>query len=362
MKICYFFAASALMLAACATNKPAEGTADETTDTKHVTAEQKTESQTAEDPVEALVEMFEVMNTERRAAPEYFADDAKFSFIASALAPEPFGLERANQMNEQTLAMSSDLEAKPLRIIDIGGNVYIVQVYLTGTFDQPVGEMKPTNEKIGMGMVQIYTFGDDGKIKHVEMLRDEMTMMVQTGRMKNPLGATAPIREMPTTEPVVLQADESQNQQLVEQYGKHRELFRARPRNEEAILAVFAEGVEIGMPPRPGFGATELVEQGRMFAQALTEGSSEVEGMWTAGDLLVVRAVGKAKHSGTIGPFEATDKWAMNPYFDFIQFKDGKVVAMSGYNNPLYTMKSLGLFPPPQQKSGDASGEASSAK
>lgn len=121
---------------------------------------------------------------------ELYAVDATKGTVGPDGFHEMKGVDVIEKQTAQMVATAPDLQWKSLRVLerdDLIADEYVV-----------VGTNGATHKRAGVRGIALYWFDDEGKVKRERVYIDQLTMLVQTGRVEGTAPEAAPL---PQSEP-----------------------------------------------------------------------------------------------------------------------------------------------------------------
>lgn len=256
------------------------------------------------------------------------------------------GGDELEKQAAQMFSMAPDMRWATTRVFQ-NGDVIACEYVVTGTHE---------GKKIGVRGLAIDWFDDEGKIKKERVYLDQITGMVQAGRIpgKAPDPAAAPTGEAPW---IVAKADDTEGK-LVETYKAGWPVAWGKKDRKayEGLLAddFVQEDVAWGMTAK---GKTEAGKGMEKFTKAVPDVAVTVDSAWAAGDSVIAELTMKGTQKGALGPVKATNKPFTGHMVNVADYKDGKLVRSTVYMNALEILGQLGVAPNPPEKKADAKGE-----
>lgn len=113
----------------------------------------------------------------------------------------------------------------------------------------------------------------------------------------------------------------------------------------EALVADDAEVIDFdGTVERGPAGARKFAE---LYAAAFPDGKLEITSIASAGDTVIIEAIGRGTHDGPFGDIPATHRYAELPYCDILTFRGDKIARDRQYGDMATLLTQLGLMPEP---------------
>jgi predicted ester cyclase len=285
------------------------------------------------------------------------------SYTAHAVGgmPEMKGADAVIAFFKDQKTAMPDWKLQPQLVMVSGRNILAVNL-VTGTHSGPMktmmGEMKPTNKKLGMMWFHRLQIDDANKATDEYAYADMHTMMGQLGMAHKGMPATRPamdkgIEGAPVT---VVTADDAKEKANLEAVKKGNDAFIA---NKPAdLMATMADNaVEHDMTGEKDTTGKKNIEKGfTTFRSAWTDVKTNDVNMWAAGDWVIQTLKFEGKHDKDLGKIKKTGKTVSLDVTEVMHFKDGKIDHMWRFGNGMDMAVQLGLMPAPGAAAGDMKG------
>lgn len=279
-----------------------------------------------------------------------YAPGATSDFVDSGMPPATGFAEIQEKHSKPFLDAFPDAKGTVELTLISGRNAATVALY-TGThtapLKSPMGEIPPTNKKIGMRVAHMAHFTDDGHAVDKQWFYNDIgTMMSQLGLSPAP---ARPVTETANPhETVVAKDDDTEKKNLAtvttlgDAFNKH---------DTKAIDAVLADDLkwgEIGMPK--DWNKKEAVAAHGELFKGFPDLKFTPGTQFAAGDWVVQQGVMTGTNKGDMPTMhiKKTGKPVNLNYLQFWKFnKDGKIAESWGYWNGAAMAMQLGMMPPP---------------
>lgn len=342
------FIGLSLLVAACGAGGPEPQAGPEAPPAPAVDAPEPSgpEEDLAAKHIETLAAAYADYNAEK-SIEKYWADDCVAAAFddEGATAKGPAAISK--MLVEMQRAKFPDMKAVPGRIIVLDENTLLVEAVYNGTHkgDLPDGT-KADGKKIGGTAAHLYTFGDDGKVKELKLMANQLRSFVQLGMVPPmaPDGKLPRVTELPSGEPTIVRGEgDAKNVEVLQKLNEASHLAK----DMDAWSALLAKEVAVGFPADPDYAGVEKQRKlNEPFVKAFTKESLDFVATYAVADYAVVVVKNTATHSGKVGPFPVTNKQFTRHYIDVARIEGGKIAEIASYHNPITAMKQLGLFPP----------------
>ena len=245
-----------------------------------------------------------------------------------------------------------DLKLSPQLVMVSGRNiigVFMMTGTHTGVMKSPMGEIPPTNKKVGQLAFHKLAINDENKATEEWEYYDPGTMIGQLGLM--PKGAP-PMR--PALEkgwdgaPIIVVAAETDvEKKNLEVVKKGNEAFMAKkPADWTALYTDDAfEADQAG--DKDMKGKKEIQAGAETFLKAFPDIKLETKESFAAGDYVATIGTFSGTNTGPLGPMKPTKKPVTGQYAEVFLMKDGKIAGLWRFRNGMAMAQQLGLAPPP---------------
>jgi steroid delta-isomerase-like uncharacterized protein len=256
-----------------------------------------------------------------------------------------------------------DDKGENLLVLVNGHNVVgVTKTYGTnsGVWKTPMGDMPPSNNKVGIFFAQQMELGDDGKVKHEWDWFDLATIM---GQMKpdpkHPV--RAPMEKAPMATEIVVAKDDATEKANVETAKKLAEAFSKHDVKAVGdLLADDAVWSEQSMPKDET--KKELLENEPKFWKAFSDMKITPDKVWAAGDYVAATGTMEGTNDGDLPMMglKKTGKHVSVPHLVVFKLKDGKIKNAWLFSQGIAFASQLGMMPPTDKK--DEKKDAKDAK
>jgi predicted ester cyclase len=239
------------------------------------------------------------------------------------------------------------------QLIVVSGRTILSVVLVTGTqsgpMKTPMGEVAPTNKKVGYLMFHRLAISQDNKATDEWVFSDARTMMAQLGLAPKNARPSRPVMDKglegaPIT---VVTADDAKEKANFEASKKLNDAFIAnKPADMTALLTDDVVESDQG-EAQDVTGKQNVVKSFTTFRNAWSDPKLSNVDAWAAGDYVVQTFKFEGKHDKDLGPIKKTGKTVGIDAAEVMHFKDGKVDHIWRFLNGMQMAEQLGLLPPP---------------
>jgi len=298
--------------------------------------------QPAPPTVAAMLELYASVSAGKPAS-DLWSEEAELTPVGSVTGTKR-GRPAVLAYLEATKKAYPDLKIVPVRAWALSKTEVLLEGVFTGKNEGPLLDGTPaTGKYVGGRIAHLATFGDDGKLRSVEVYENELNTVVQLGLIPSMGSFPPPVPRLPTA-PHVLLSGPGDDSALALIKRIDAALYESRDLNQFAKL--YAQDVKVGFPPMPQRSSLESRQnEARPFITANSGDAVEYVKTWNVGGHAIVLAKHSAKHVGKVGPFDATNKTFTRKYIQIARAEGGKVVSFTHHGNSLGPMMQLGLFP-----------------
>jgi predicted ester cyclase len=114
----------------------------------------------------------------------------------------------------------------------------------------------------------------------------------------------------------------------------------------EALGAVIApEGIDHGARPGEPQGLEGAIRSMHWLRSVFSDQRWEIRNVVGEGDMVVVHATHRARHTGELMGIPPTGREVAYDYVHIVRFRDGKVVEHWGVRDDMTLMRQLGVLP-----------------
>jgi len=279
-----------------------------------------------------------------------YTKDATSDFVDSGM-PQAAGWDQISARDKQTTDAFPDVKGS-LEVTLINGHNGATFALLTGThtapMKTPMGDVPPTNKKIGLQIAHLAHFADDGKAVDKEWLYQDMgEMMGQLGLSKAPVRA-ATDKPWHDNEIVVAKDDDNEKKNLatinqtLDAFNKHDAKALGEALDDKIVWS------EQGMP-KDMTNKAEAVKSHEGLMKAFSDVKFSSDTAWAAGDYVVVQGTMTGTNDGAapdMGIAKPTKKAVNLKFAQLFKLKDGKIINSWGYWNSAAFAQQLGMTPP----------------
>jgi predicted ester cyclase len=252
-----------------------------------------------------------------------------------------------------------DMKLSP-QVIAVNGRNLLAVSLMTGThtapLKSPMGELAPTNKKIGMLMFHRIQLDDENKAVEEWAYNDPMTLGSQLGVMPKEAGPGRPALEkgLEGAPIVAVATDDAKEKANIDLFNKSQVAFQSKKAAD--YMAFYAddafESDQAGTVDAKG--KKDIQAGSEMFLKAFPDLKLETPNVFAAGDYVIVLGTLSGTHTGPLGPVKATKKKVASEYAEVVEIKDGKIAKLWRFRNGMSMAQQLGLMPdhatPPAEK------------
>jgi predicted ester cyclase len=209
-----------------------------------------------------------------------------------------------------------------------------------------MGEMPPTNKKVGMFMLHMATFDDANQITEEWWVMDDGTFGAQLG-ISPPMGRPVADKGLDGAPNIVVATDSDVEKANLAALQAGNDAFNKRDLN--AMAATWAPDVieaDQGSPADT-VGTKAVTASSKMFLTAFPDGNVKALKTWAAGDYVVNVASFTGTNNGPMGPMKKTGKAVAMTVAEVVKMDAAKVKHMWRFYNSFAMAKQLGLVPEP---------------
>ena len=283
------------------------------------------------------------------------ADDATHEMPGSGI-PTENGAAAIAEAAKNFKAAFPDMKGQNQLLLINGNHIAAVSLMTgtnTGKMQTPMGEMPPTNKKVGFYTSQLMEVNDQGQSTKEQEYVDFATIMGQLKPdKKHPVRPVEDKLAMPQT--TVVAKDDDKEKANVEADKKLVDAFNAHNAKDfGALLADDLVWTEYAAPK--DMNKAELVKG----TEGLWKGFSDIKlnaaQQWGAGDFVVTSGTMDGTNNGPLadmGIKKATNKKISLPYLEIDQIDGGKVKHTWLFYQSMAMMQQMGMMPAAGQGEG----------
>ena len=280
-----------------------------------------------------------------------YTKDATSDFVDSGMPPATSWqqiMERDKVFTDAFPDIKGDVQ---LTLINgkQGATFALVTGTQTAPLKTPMGEVPPTNKKIGMQVAHAVHFAEDGKAVDKEWFYQDLgEMMGQLGVSKGPVRPAAD-KPWHDNEIVIAKDDETEKKNL----GVAQQMTDAfNKRDMKALAAMLDDKVvwsEQGIA-KDWTSKAETIQAHQRLIKAFSDIKFSSDNAWAAGDYVVMQGAMTGTNDGPapeMGVAKATKKPVNLKFMQLFEIKDGKITRSYGYWNTAAMAQQLGLTAKP---------------
>jgi hypothetical protein len=241
------------------------------------------------------------------------------------------------------------------------GNIAIVESSWTGTMAGDFMGIKATNKPVGQPQLQIFTFNDDGMVKHMTRYADGAGLMAQ---MKQAKGAP-PVPTLQSNPPEIHQAKGTPDEDKLAAMAKGIDDVMSKD-DPKAVTDGLADDADFwmnitGLPATKG--KKDLTKELTAFFKAIPDQKWTTTNAWGIDGFAIVEHTVSGTQKGPIGPNKASNKPVANWHWvDIVQpTADGKLQHGWAYANMVELLMQTGAMKKPGEKDAAAAAPAAAA-
>jgi predicted ester cyclase len=256
-----------------------------------------------------------------------------------------------------------DMKMTPQIVIVNGRNILAVGLITgthTGPLKGPMGEVPPTNKKIGQLMYHRLVANDENRATQEFAYFDPSTMAAQLGLLPKEAPPHRPAMDkgLDGAPIIVIAADDEKEKKNLDAVKKANDAFGTKKMPD--IMATWTDdGLESDQAEGKDYkGKKEIQANTEVFFKAFPDFKmTAAPTLFAAGDYVVVEGKFEGTNTGPLGPMKATKKKVTGEFAEVMELKDGKLAKVWRFRNGMAMAKQLGLMPdaPP---AGGGSGSA----
>jgi predicted ester cyclase len=279
-----------------------------------------------------------------------WADDATHEELD--MGPAVSGKDAVVEKGAKNIATAFPDATGELELTLLNGNNLASVVLFRGTnkgvMQTPMGEMPPTNKKVGYLMAHLIELNDSGKAQHEWIAADGGTMMGQLGT------SPAPHRKVMETgwtdKPVVVATGSDGEKANVASYGKAIDAL-----NKHDVAGTMADAADDVVmsdlaAPADRTGKKEVSKGLEEFMKAFPDLKFTVPTVWGAGDYVVAVGSWSGTNTGDMPSMKLkkTGKPVTCRFVEVDKFQGGKLKNFWIFSNGASMAMQLGLGPKPK--------------
>lgn len=281
------------------------------------------------------------------------ADDATHEMPGSGM-PAENGAAAIAEAAKNFKAAFPDMKGQN-QLLLINGNHLAAVSLMTGTntgkMQTPMGEMPPTNHKVGFYTSQLMELNDQGQATKAQEYVDFATIMGQLKPdKKHPVRPVADKLAMPQT--TVVAKDDDTEKANVETDKKLVDAFNAHDAKAfGALLDDHLVWTEYAAPK--DMNKAETVKGTEGLWKGFSDVKLNVADQWGAGDFVVSTGTMDGTNNGPVpdmGVKKATNKKISLPYLEIDQVAGGKVTHAWLFYQSMALMQQMGMMPAAGEK------------
>jgi steroid delta-isomerase-like uncharacterized protein len=252
------------------------------------------------------------------------------------------------QMMQATKSAFPDFRIEPQLVVVSGNNLFAVGLNTgtqQGTLRTPIGDLPPTNRRMGQLFFHHITIDDNLRGTQEWIYSDPLTMLGQLGHLPDDAAPTrAPIDTGIEDAPIrVIAANDANERANLELVRRWNQQFNAH--DIDQIMAMYAENaVESDRASATDMmGRDQIAAWMADFLRAFPDARIEVPTMVAAGDFVIARGTFTATHSGEFeGLPPPTNQRVQVSYAEVIRIADGQIAEVWRFRNGLAMAQQLG--------------------
>jgi steroid delta-isomerase-like uncharacterized protein len=276
-----------------------------------------------------------------------YAPDATSDFVDSGMPPAT-GSQQIMERDKVFTDAFPDLKGD-VQLTLINGKQGATFALVTGThtapLKTPMGEVPPTNKKIGLQVAHTAHFTEDGKTVDKEWVYQDLgEMLGQLGVAKGPVRPAAD-KPWHDNEIVIAKDDDTEKKNL----GVAQQMMDAfNKRDMKALDAVLDDKIvwsEQGVA-KDWTTKADAIKAHQGLIKAFSDLTFSSDNAWAAGDYVVVQGAMTGTNDGPapdMGLTKATRKPVNLKFLQLFEVKDGKITRSTGYWNSAAMAQQLGV-------------------
>jgi steroid delta-isomerase-like uncharacterized protein len=263
--------------------------------------------------------------------------------------PDSVGRDQIKAHLAMGFAAFPDMTFKPTRIF-VHDHTAAIEGIVTGTMKGDLGPMKATGRTMGLPVLNVLTYSDDGLVKEEHRYFDMHTEMQQLDPKAKP-GTFRAVATLPAGDAELHVSkgtpDEASNTTAVT--GMYAAM--AGGKSSDGFLALLADDItwDDAAAPGPETGKAGAKQYFDMMGKAFPDAQATINDTIAADDFVVVESTFTGTNKGPMPPMlpKATGKSITTHGADVIQLKGGKIWHGWGYSNGFEFAQQLGMVPAP---------------
>jgi predicted ester cyclase len=239
-----------------------------------------------------------------------------------------------------------------------GKNIAAVALFTgthTGVLKTPMGEVAPTNKKIGMRIAHYIQLDANNKVAKQWFIMDAPTMMAQLGKGMPGAKARKAITKAETPVVIIAKNDDAEKALVAEQNKTYALLSAHDKAGFDLIADDVVDDNAAAHADTKGKAAYKKTIEG--YWKAFSDLKFENDSVWAAGNYTFSVSHFRGTNDGAapaLGIAKKTDKPLDVPYVEFVEWKDGKMAKLEPFYNSIEMAVQLDLLPKPKPEKAPA--------
>jgi predicted ester cyclase len=265
---------------------------------------------------------------------------------------------------KETRAALPDMKLEPQLVLVNGRNILAIG-HATGTHTAPMGDIPPTNKKVGLLVFARLTMNDENRTTEQWSFMDPSTLASQLGLLPKELGAKrAPMEKGLEGAPIIeVAADDPKEKANVEVVKQANAAFNAH-KVADALPLFTDDAVESDQASNTDDKGKKGIEKAwKALWKAFPDFKIDVQDVFAAGDHVAVLGSYTGTNTGDLGPkMKKTGKPVNGKFAEVYKLKDGKIVQVWRFRNAMAMATQLGLVPGATEPAGAGAAGSSPPK